>query len=689
MKRLLYLLLLLVCSLVLASLLPRKSDTLPTYEEGLPWKYEALIAPFDFPVAKNDTVLQQERDSVMQKVLPFFRYDDAAGERQYARFAADVASGVFGQVPLTFRQQVRTRLLGIYDAGLLSAVDWQAIEEANLMQVRITTGTEASVRDIENLYTEKSAYERLAQADGTALYAEWVKRCNLDNYLVPNLIYDTLKTQEARLMAAQATAAYDGVVVEGQKIVSKGEIVTPRVKQTLDSYIKESEKRNTGADLTPWRFFGQVALILGLFLFFGVYMVLYRSDILADTRKSLLLLAQIFAFPLITYYMVREQTLEVYLIPYAMAALIVRTFYDSRTAAVTYTVMILLCALPLFGPLEFILVELAMGLFVIYVLKNLTERVQIIRVAFYALLCGCFVQLSYDLASGSTFETLSKLRYFYIAVSGLLLLLVYPLLYFFERLGGFTSDVTLLELSNINHPLLRRLSKEAPGTFSHSLQVANLAAELASQLGDAKVQLVRTGALYHDIGKLINPSFFTENQNGFNPHDSLEEKDGMAPEERSAQILISHVTHGLELAHMHALPKVVCEFIASHHGRGRTGYFFTRWKNNHPDERPRENLFTYPGPDPNTREQAILMMADSVEAASHSLKEPSDEALAALVNKIVDNQYKGGRFDNCDLTFRDLNLAKRVLTENLKAIYHTRVAYPPVKRKKGFFRHQG
>lgn len=669
-------------ALLLVMLLPRHTSTLPSYEEGLPWKYEALIASFDFPVQKSDTVVLQERDSVLRSLPPFFQLDEAAGERQVSRFASDVASGRFGVLPMAFRQQVRSLLLEIYDAGLLQSVDWQDIEKNGLRQVRVVQGNEANLRNIENLYTQKTAYERLVQANGTTLYAELLRRCDIDDYLVPNLHYDTIKTKEEQLVALEQMTPYDGVVVAGERIVEKGEIITPHTKQAIDSYVRESMRREAKAENPVWRFLGQFVLIFLIIQIFGTFLVLYRPDYTDSLRKSLLLMALIFLFPVITYYMVSEQLLEVYLVPYVMVALIIRTFYDSRTAAMAYTIVLLLCALPLHGPLEFILIEAIMGYYVIFALKNLTERIQILRVAFYAVLLGLLAQLSYDFLSGSTFATLSRARYFYIAISGLLLLLVYPLLYFFERMGGFTSDVTLLELSNINHPLLRRLSQEAPGTFSHSLQVANLAAELASQLGDAKVQLVRTGALYHDIGKLLNPSFFTENQNGQNPHENLEAKDGLDPEERSAQIIISHVSHGLELARGQKLPPAICEFIATHHGASRTSFFFNRWQNNHPEGKARENLFTYPGPDPSTREQAILMMCDAVEAASHSLKEPTDDMLAGLVNKVIDGQNKSGRFRNCPLTFRDIEVAKRVLTENLKAIYHTRVSYPDLQSNK-------
>ena len=306
-------------------------------------------------------------------------------------------------------------------------------------------------------------------------------------------------------------------------------------------------------------------------------------------------------------------------------------------------------------------------------LKDLTERSQLVRVVFEVAAASALVMLGYDLSQGIDLEHLDPTLYVCIAVNGMLLLFAYPLMYLIEKLFGFTSSVTLVELSNTNNTVLRRMSKVAQGTFVHSLQVANLAAEVADKIG-AKPQLVRTGALYHDIGKMLNPAFFTENQTGVNPHDEL-------TEERSAQIIISHVTEGLRLADKYHLPKVIRDFISTHHGRSTTKYFYIQWKNKHPEQEPDETLFTYPGPNPFTREQAILMMCDAVEASSRSLKEVTEENLKELVDRIVDGQMQAGYFKECPITFRDLSQAKRVLVESLKTIYHTRIAYPELKPK--------
>ena len=263
--------------------------------------------------------------------------------------------------------------------------------------------------------------------------------------------------------------------------------------------------------------------------------------------------------------------------------------------------------------------------------------------------------------------------YTYFALNGVFLLFAYPLLFLLEKVFGFTSNVTLVELSNINNDLLRRMSELAPGTFQHSMQVANLAAEAAIRIG-AKTQLVRTGALYHDIGKMENPAFFTENQLGdMNPHKSLSY-------EQSSQVVINHVTDGLKLAEKHNLPKAIKDFISTHHGRGKTKFFYISWKNEHPGEEPDEECFTYPGPNPFTRETAILMMADSVEAASRSLVEYTEESINNLIDKIIDSQVAEGYFKECPITFRDISIIKTVFKEKLRTAYHTRISYPELKR---------
>ena len=289
------------------------------------------------------------------------------------------------------------------------------------------------------------------------------------------------------------------------------------------------------------------------------------------------------------------------------------------------------------------------------------------------MLSYAIIYFAYELITENDLSKINWGMYTNFIINGILLLFTYPLMFLVEKVFGFTSNVTLVELSNINTPLLRRMSETVPGTFQHSMQVANLASEAANRIG-AKSQLVRTGALYHDIGKMVNPVFFTENQqSGVNPHKNLNY-------EQSAQVVISHVTEGLKLAEKHNLPTVIKDFISTHHGQGKTKYFYISWKNEHPGEQPNDALFTYPGPNPFTKEQAILMMADAVEAASRSLPEYTEESIGALVDKIIDSQVADGFFKECPITFKDIATVKAVFKEKLKTMYHTRISYPELKK---------
>ena len=404
-----------------------------------------------------------------------------------------------------------------------------------------------------------------------------------------------------------------------------------------------------------------------------LYFNLFRRDYLANTRSILLLASMPVIFPLITSFLIKQNLLTVYIVPFAMAPIFIRVFMDSRTAFVTHVVTVLLCAISLKYPYEFIATQLVAGMVAIYSLRELSQRSQLVRSAFYITLASLAFYLGMELIHTKDFSELDYSMYIHIIINGIFLLFAYPLLFLLEKAFGFTSNVTLVELSNINNEILRKMSEVAPGTFQHSMQVANLAAEVANRIG-AKSQLVRTGALYHDIGKTCNPAFFTENQSSINPHEKLSFED-------SAKIVINHVKDGIKLADKYNLPPIIKDFIATHHGKGMTKYFFISYKNKYPNETIDESVFTYPGPNPFTLEQAILMMADSVEAASRSLNEYTEESIGNLVEKIIDAQVQEGFFKDCPITFHDITLAKEVFKEKLKTIYHTRISYPELKTK--------
>lgn len=662
-----------VVVLLLVYFLPRETKFGYEYEQGRPWRYNSLIATFDFPVYKTPDEVKAERDSALSLFQPFYTEDVQIAQRQIAAFETAWRAGRFGDVPAHCLNHVDKMLRGVYEAGMVPSADLSQMAKERTPGVRVVEGTEAVTRPITELYSTRSAYEYIVYADTINFPRELLARCNINEYLSPNLSIDSAKTSAVREDLLAAVSPASGMVQSGQRIIDRGEIISAEQYKILQSFERETVRRNDPSKGMWQVVTGQVIFVLCVIVAFVFYLRLFRREYLRSPHSILLLSSLIAIFPLITYAMVDQKFLNVYMVPYAMVPIFVRIFMDSRTAFMTMVCSVILSSLALHSNYEFVIVQFMSGMTAIYALRDLTERSQLLRVALAVFVTSSAIMLGYDLSQGIEFSHLDRSMYVYNAVNGVLLLFAYPLLYMIEKLFGFTSSVTLVELSNTNNSVLRRMSKVAQGTFVHSLQVANLAAEVADKIG-AKPQLVRTGALYHDIGKMLNPAFFTENQTGVNPHDEL-------TEERSAQIIISHVTEGLKLADKYHLPKVIRDFISTHHGRSQVKYFYIQWKNKHQGEEPDAKLFTYPGPNPFTREQAILMMCDAVEASSRSLKEFTEESIKELVNRIIDGQVQAGYFRECPITFRDIADAKRVLAESLKTIYHTRIAYPELNAK--------
>lgn len=662
-----------VVVLLLVYFLPRETKFGYEYEQGRPWRYNSLIATFDFPVYKTPDEVKAERDSALSQFQPFYTEDVQIAQRQIAAFETAWRAGRFGDVPAHCLNHVDKMLRGVYEAGIVPSADLSQMAKERTPGVRVVEGTEAVTRPITELYSTRSAYEYIVYADTINFPRDLLARCNINEYLSPNLSIDSAKTSAVREDLLAAVSPASGMVQSGQRIIDRGEIISAEQYKILQSFERETVRRNDPSKGMWQVVTGQVIFVLCVIVAFVFYLRLFRREYLRSPHSILLLSSLIAIFPLITYAMVDQKFLNVYMVPYAMVPIFVRIFMDSRTAFMTMVCSVILSSLALHSNYEFVIVQFMSGMTAIYALRDLTERSQLLRVALAVFVTSSAIMLGYDLSQGIEFSHLDRSMYVYNAVNGVLLLFAYPLLYMIEKLFGFTSSVTLVELSNTNNSVLRRMSKVAQGTFVHSLQVANLAAEVADKIG-AKPQLVRTGALYHDIGKMLNPAFFTENQTGVNPHDEL-------TEERSAQIIISHVTEGLKLADKYHLPKVIRDFISTHHGRSQVKYFYIQWKNKHQGEEPDAKLFTYPGPNPFTREQAILMMCDAVEASSRSLKEFTEESIKELVNRIIDGQVQAGYFRECPITFRDIADAKRVLAESLKTIYHTRIAYPELNAK--------
>ena len=499
-----------------------------------------------------------------------------------------------------------------------------------------------------------------------------LQSCNLNNYLTSNITYDKEKSEVTKQELLSQISWGNGKVMEGQKIIDRGEIVNQQTYDILRSYQQAWEKRSNSVQENRQIVMGQALVVSILIICFMIYLELFRKNYYERKRSVLLLFALIVFFPVLLSIMVEQNISNVYIIPLAMIPIIIGIFLDSRTAFMAHTIIILICSIFLRYPHEFIILQMAAGMTAIYSLRELSQRSQLLRTALIVVICYALLHFAFELIQENDLTKLNTRMYIFFVINGILLLFAYPLLFILEKTFGFTSNVTLVELSNINTKLLRRMSEVAPGTFQHSLQMANLAAEAANKIG-ANSQLVRTGALYHDIGKMLNPAFFTENQSGVNPHRSLSY-------EQSAHVIINHITDGIKLAEKYNLPKVIKDFIRTHHGKGVAKYFYISYKNEHPNEEIDIEKFSYPGPNPFTKEQAILMMADAVEAASRSLPEYTEESINTLIEKIIDGQVAEGYFKECPITFKDIAQVKALFKEKLKTVYHTRITYPELKK---------
>jgi hypothetical protein len=673
-RDLLYKVLILVATVaVIVYFLPKEGKFTYQFDINKPWKYGLLQASFDFPIYKNDQQVQHEQDSVLAEYQPYFRIDKEVETAALGKLKEDYQKQLRQRLPnADYMRYIERTLRQLYANGLIHNNDLKRLEEDSIALVRIVDKNVATSRAIEQLYSTKEAYEILVGAD-TAHYSKLIlQQCDLNNYLTPNLVYDEEKSEAAQRDLLSNISWASGYVLNGQKIIDRGEIVDEHTYNILESLRKEMEKRGDTAQQKRLTLMGQILFVACLVICFMLYLELFRADYYQSKGSLTLLYVLIVLFPVISSILVTHNLTSIYVVPFAMLPIIVRIFLDSRTAFTTHIIVLLLCSITLRYPHEFILLQVVAGLVAIYSLRELSQRSQLLRTALVVFVSYAVFYFAIELIEEDDLTKLNTHMYLYFAINGILLLFAYPLLFLLEKAFGFTSDVTLVELSNINTNLLRELSEVAPGTFQHSLQMANLAAAAANKIG-AKSQLVRTGALYHDIGKMANPAFFTENQSGVNPHKSLSY-------EQSAQIIISHVTDGLKLAEKHNLPKVIKDFISTHHGLGLTKYFYVSSQNEHPDVKIDPELFRYPGPNPFTKEQAILMMADSVEAASRSLSEYTEESISQLVDKIIDTQVSEGYFKECPITFKDIANVKTLFKEKLKTMYHTRISYPELKK---------
>ncbi|MDO4496653.1 MAG: HDIG domain-containing protein [Bacteroidales bacterium] len=642
------------------------------YEQGKPWRYGRLQADFDFPVYHPDSVIRQMEDSLRRQVAPIYVQDSSrlVGIRAQIR-------GVrrsLGEEPFYY---LRRRLEQFYTNGILTSPDKNALSESGFDYGRVRESEHALLhRSADELLSEKQVFDILRADTAYGGVLRYVS--GMRDLVQANLVLDTAAMErEYESLRKTVSASYKVVVAETRNI-EQGQIVDAATFDVLESYSRAQEERMAESNSDVMMHVGQVLLIslllcsmLGFFYFFRKWHHFEQAYTLVAVGMVVLMVA---LTAVASDYIIGGA----YLVPIGVTTITLATFHGSRTAYWSHIVMVLLCSFIAPSRFEYLLVQSVVGIVIIFLMNDgLTNRSQLMRVCVAVAITYPLIYCAYTLANEGTLKTVPPLTLLMMELNALLLLMSYLIIFALEKMFRFMSGVTLVELCNLQQGLLLRLSQEAPGTFQHSLQLANIAAAAAQTIG-AKSQLVRTGALYHDIGKLWKPVYYTENQMGSNPHFNFTTEESVA-------IIKRHVTEGVELAHKHGLPEQIVRFITTHHGRGLVKYFYVTWKNAHPGEEPDLALFTYEGPDPVSPEEAILMMGDGVEAASRSLKEYTEDSIRNLVNMVIDNLVASGRLNNAKITLLDIQRVKESFTRSLLSINHARIAYPKEEnlQKKG------
>lgn len=659
-----YLVLLLVAAVAVTSyFMPRMTRQHYNYEENRPWAYSLLTAPFDITVYRDSATVRHLTDSIDASMVPIYRCDDS----QSKRVIADIENN--DSLPARVRRLLTEALREVYGRGIVDQSTAARIARGELPEVKYTENNMNVSRPTAQYLSQRDAYAYIDSIFNNTDDHRAFQSVRLHEMLQPNIVEDREALKIYRESLIQPVVAGIGLIQKGEKIIGPAEIVTPQLFQVLRTYEAMLDKQSSSDRST--RINSYVGKVLFAALLFGLifgFFILYYPE--ATRRIKLLIIPVMLAvlFFVFTAVVSRLFRSGIYTVPLAILPVILTVFFDSRSAFFVYVAEVLLCSVEAAFPLEFIFVELVAGTAVIFSLKDLSRRSELLRSAVVAFAAYVASYIGFELMTAGTVSALSWRLIGYFGINAVLISFAYILIFIVEKTFGLVSVVTLVELSDINNSTLRELSRECPGTFQHSMAVSNLATEAAHRIG-ANVQLVRAGALYHDIGKIDNPAFFTENQYGVNPHDTLSPS-------QSARIIIRHVTDGLRRAERAKLPKAIRDFISQHHGGGRAKYFYAMECRNHPDTEVDAEPFTYPGPNPQTREASILMMADSVEAASRSLTDHSPEAIRELVNRLIDSQVADGLHNDSPLSFRDIKNVKEVFISRLRSMYHARVQYP-------------
>lgn len=647
------------------------------FQKNAPWRHETLIAPYDFAVFKPDEQIKFEHDSIAQLFVPYYSKDSLVALQQCRNLELELNSlkEEIGGLDEKNIPAIVSTLEALYQAGVIAQSPETHPILKDKKELFVISNKTVSKVPISSIYSLKSAFQLLSDTTRYFLldqYALLNQNMNLADYIQSNLNYGEEYNQQELNRLVNSVSETQGMIQAGERIIFKGDIVTPEKFLILNS-LKKSYETKQGQDIDHYLLIlGKVIFILACMLILILYLAYFRREIFNEKRHLSFILLMILLMVFTFRFILQHDFINIYVVPMAILPILLRIFFDSRTAI--YALLVTSLLIGYFAPnnYEFIFLNLISGIIAVFSLDKLHRRSHLVFTALWVFISYSILYVAISMVQEGNMNAIRWEGLEWFAGNALLILLAYPLIYIFEKLFGFVSDVSLIELSNSNQPLLRKLQEEAPGTFQHSLQIANLAEAVIYKIGGNPF-LAYAGAMYHDIGKTNQPVFFIENQSiGMSPHSALDYKE-------SAKVIIDHVSYGVKLARRHKLPEVLIDFITTHHGTTQAKYFYTLYKNDHPEVADDPSDFTYPGPRPKSKECAVVMIIDGIEAATRALAVKNRQTIGEVIDKMIRQKLDDGQLDHADLTLRDISTIKQVLTEKLMNIYHVRIEYPKEK----------
>ncbi|MBE9598706.1 HDIG domain-containing protein [Pedobacter sp. MC2016-24] len=659
--------------IIITVFLPKQPRFRYEFEKGTIWKNKDLVSPFSFAILKTTPQVTIDRKDALDNVLPIYKYNpelyNVVEEAYLNEFEVKWRAAVLPESDESATKAASLKLLkAIYNRGIIS-LNPRHQKEEKYYDFSLLNNNVSKVVSTQDVFTVQGALDYFKDNfKSVNLKAKTVVEGLVEDHLQPNLLFDEKLTAVVQNNTISSLSTTKGMVQKGELIVAKDNVIDDEVYQKLQSFKEAYEAQTKTIGDSKTVYFGQILLVGFIISLLMIFLKLFRKDIFADNRQLSLILLIITTMLLSLTWAIKWNLPSIYYIPFCIVPIIIRILFDTRLALYLHLLVVLISGFFVANSFEFVFYQVTSGMVAIYSIRNLIKREQLLLSALFILSAYFISFLGIAMLREGAIRQIEWLNFVPFIVSVLLSLLAYPLIYAFERMFGITSDIALIELTNTNNKLLRELAFKAPGTFQHSLQVANLAEAAIFKIGGNSL-LVRAGALYHDIGKIENPQYFIENQNtALSPHDKL-------PYEQSAQIIIKHVHKGIEITRRHQLPESVIDFIRTHHGNTRVDYFYQSFLKNSPEKFVDENIFRYPGPIPFSKETGVLMLADSVEAASRSLKNPDAQSINDLVERIINYKLEQNQLDNCDITLKDLETIKLIFKTMLMSIYHVRIDY--------------